>query len=54
MPAFDFALTLRTARRATLTLDEGQSLAIQIAHALQYWWGMQSVSRRMVSTIVFG
>jgi hypothetical protein len=30
MPALDFALALQTARHATLTLDEGQSLTIQI------------------------
>ena len=39
MSAFDFALTLWTARRSALTLDEGQSLTVQITHALQSWWG---------------
>ncbi len=39
MPALDFALTLWTARRATLTLDESQSLTARIAHALQSWRG---------------
>jgi hypothetical protein len=39
MPALDFALTLQTARRAALTLDEGQSLTVRIAHALQSWQG---------------
>ena len=39
MPALDFALTLRTARRAALTLDEGQSLTVRIARALQSWRG---------------
>jgi hypothetical protein len=39
MPAFDFTLTLRTMRHAALTLDEGQSLAVWIAHALQSWRG---------------
>ncbi len=39
MPAFDFTLTLRTAQRAALTLDEGQSLSVQIVHALQSWQG---------------
>ena len=34
MPAFDFALTLWNVRRAALTLDEGQSLAVRITHAL--------------------
>ena len=33
MPAFDFALTLRTALCAALTLDEGQSLTARIAQA---------------------
>ncbi len=35
MPAFDFTITLWTTRCAALTLDEGQSLAVRIAHALQ-------------------
>jgi hypothetical protein len=39
MPALDFALILRTARHATLTLDEGQSLTVRITHALQSWRG---------------
>ena len=39
MPALDFALTLQTARRAAITLDEGQSLTIRIARALQSWRG---------------
>jgi len=30
---------LRTAQRAALALDEGQSLTIRIAHTLQSWWG---------------
>ena len=33
---------LWTARRATLALDEGQSLAIRIAHTLQSWLGVRS------------
>jgi hypothetical protein len=40
MPPFDFALTLRTARHAALTLEKGQSLTVRIAQALQSWWGM--------------
>ena len=34
-----FNVPLRTAQRAALALDGGQSLAIRIAHTLQSWWG---------------
>jgi hypothetical protein len=34
-----FNVLLRTARRAALALNEGQSLTIRITHTLQPWWG---------------
>jgi len=34
MPALNFAIAPQNARRTDLTLDEGQSLAVRIEHAL--------------------
>jgi hypothetical protein len=39
MPALDLTLTLWTTRCADFTLDECQSLAVRIVHALQSWQG---------------